>query len=143
MRIDYENPWLYNGIVFNSDSILSYSSFVYIITNKINNRKYIGKKCFYSVRKVNSSVKGKRRKKSFSDWEKYYGSNESLKNDVKEFGSNNFTREIIYLCNNKAEASYLEAKLQFENDVLLSDNWYNGWIMCRVTKTHLKDLAKI
>jgi hypothetical protein len=137
MNNDYGNPWIFNDTIFYSSSICDYSSFVYIITNILTNRKYIGKKCFHSIRKV----KGKR-KKCFSDWEKYYGSNDTLKQDVKEFGADNFKREIIYLCSNKAEASYLEAKLQFENDVLLSDNWYNGWIMCRVTKTHLKSLVK-
>lgn len=135
MSDGYENPWLYNGQQFADINIADFDSFVYIITNNVDGRKYIGKKCFYSTKKI----KGKR-KKSISDWKKYYGSNEYLKQDVKQFGTENFTRVILRLCKNKAEASYYEGKYQFDNDVLLCDNFYNGWIMCRVTKNHLKSI---
>ena len=36
--------------------------------------------------------------------------------------------------------AYLEAKYQFDNNVLTSDDYYNGWIMCRIHKKHLKFL---
>ena len=37
--------------------------------------------------------------------------------------------------------SYMEAKYQFEEDVLLKPNlYYNGWIMCRARRAHLKGL---
>lgn len=130
---EYTNHWIYNGETFNSDNIGDSYWFVYIITNNINGMQYIGKKFFYSSRKV----KGKK-KLVESDWKKYYGSNDSLKLDVQGFGKENFTREIIKLCKSKSECGYFEAKLQFETDCLLSEKYYNRWIMCRVTANHLK-----
>ena len=34
----------------------------------------------------------------------------------------------------KSELSYMKAKHQFDNDVLLSNDWYNGIISCRINK---------
>ena len=42
--IDYENPWFYNGKPFTSDDIGDHYGFVYLIENKLNGRKYIGRK---------------------------------------------------------------------------------------------------
>ena len=106
-----------------------YCGFVYIITNKTNNKQYIGKKLLKF--KKTKQVKGK--KKGFyveSDWKTYFGSNEELNNDVALFGEQNFKREILKFCRSKGELSYYEAKYQFQYDVLLSpEKYYNGWIM--------------
>jgi hypothetical protein len=84
-------------------------------------------------------IKGKRKKtKAFSDWQTYYGSNSELQNDVQVHGKENFKREIIHLCKSKGECGYLEAKEQFRNNVLETDNYYNSWIMVRVRKDHIK-----
>ena len=62
-----------------------------------------------------------------------------MQKDVKELGEQNFTREIIRLCENKGSASYFEAKEQFINEVLENpDLWYNGQIQVRVHRTHIK-----
>lgn len=132
---DYAYPWYYNGNIYNSSDIGDSIGFVYIITNTITNKKYIGKKLVITNRKV----KGKR-KKCETDWKKYYGSSDELKNDVKLSGVENFERTIIRLCNTKAEMSYYESKLIFEYDCLLSDQYYNKWVMCRITASHLKNL---
>ena len=64
MPIDYENPWNYNGKVFNSADIHDYFGFVYNITNLKNQRQYVGRKYFWQFR----TPKGKKRKvKSESD----------------------------------------------------------------------------
>jgi hypothetical protein len=85
-------------------------------------------------------VKGKKKKfKTFSDWPTYYGSSEVLQKDVKSLGQELFSRRIIHLCKSKGECGYLEAKEQFLNNVLESDDYYNTWIMCRVRNTHIKD----
>lgn len=130
--------WTYNGKEFTEDLIDDNYGFVYQITNLINNKKYIGKKFFYSMR--SKQVKGKKKKiKVSSDWYTYYGSNVVLKKDVIMHGEENFERKILHLCKSKGECGYLEAKEQFINSVLESDDYYNSWIMCRIRKSHIKD----
>ena len=113
--------------------------FVYIITNTSNNKKYIGKKFFYSTKTKQVNKKRKRIKVS-SDWKTYYGSNAELQNDVKLLGEEVFTREIIHLCKSKGVCGYLEAKEQFIRNVLETDDYYNTWIMVRVRQSHIGGL---
>lgn len=130
--------WTYNNIDFTEDLIGDNYGFVYQITNLANNKKYIGKKFFYSTK--TKQVKGKKKKvKVPSDWQTYYGSSDTLQKDVLQYGLENFKREIIHLCKSKGECGYLEAKEQFTNNVLESDDYYNTWIMVRVRKSHIKD----
>lgn len=131
--------WFYKGKEFTSEDIKDYTCFVYMITNLENSKKYIGKKTFVSVRRK-PPLKGKKRKRkvvSESNWKKYYGSSDYLNEDLKKIGEDKFHREIIRLCKTKGEASYFEAKMQFEHDVLLSDEYYNNWISVKVTGSHL------
>ena len=126
--------WLYNDNLF--EDIADYVGFVYLITNLQNGRKYIGKKNFYFSK--TRTVKGKKkRSKVESDWKEYFGSNKELLEDVEKLGQENFKREIIKLCKSKGEFGYYEAKYQFENNVLESNDYYNTWIMVRVHKKHL------
>ena len=100
--------------------------FVYIITNILNNKKYIGQKSFYSVK---SNPKTKNKKSIVeSNWENYYGSNKILKADVKKHGVDYFKREILMFCTCKSDLNYYEMKYQVVNEVLESDEWYNEWI---------------
>jgi hypothetical protein len=57
---------------------------------------------------------------------------------VEESGSDAYKRVILRLCKTKGEMSYFEAKEQFEKDVLLSDNYYNEFIGCKIHSKHLK-----
>jgi len=134
--------WLKDGKEFTSEDISHWMAFVYQITNLTNNKKYIGKKKFYSYR-MKPPLKGQKRKRKIqteSDWKDYWGSNEELKKDVETLGEDKFKREIIYLCNTISEASYYEAQLQFEKNVLLSEEYYNGIINCRINTNHLKNI---
>jgi hypothetical protein len=132
--------WLYENVELlevPNDMI----GFVYQITNLVNGRRYIGKKNFFFSK--TKQVKGKKKRtKVESDWKSYYGSNQSLIDDVKKFGTENFKREILRLCKSKAEFSYFEAKYQFDEDVLFREDFYNEWIMVRVHKKHLKKIKK-
>ncbi len=120
--------------------------FVYIITNLSTGKKYIGKKLskfskttYKTVKLKNGNKKRKRIKSKIeSDWQTYYGSNTQLNEDVKQLGTDKFSREILYYCKSKAECSYIEAKLQFEYRVLESDDYYNGHIQVRVHGSHIK-----
>lgn len=138
MVVDYSNPWIYRGKPFTSDLIGDNVAFVYLITNITSGKKYIGKKTFVSTRRQKIKNKKKRAiKRAESDWKQYYGSSESLAEDVKLTGHANFQREILYLCKAKALASYLEAREQYITDCLLSADYYNTWISSKVHKTHL------
>lgn len=113
--------------------------FVYCITNQLSGKQYIGKKNFYSNRRVKVKARKNRRKvTNVSNWRDYYGSNADLLSDVESLGSCNFSREILHFCKNKAEMSYLEIKEQIEREVLFSENYYNNFIGCRIHKNHLK-----
>lgn len=119
--------------------------FVYIITNLITGKRYIGKKLakFSKTRyKMHTQKNGKRVKKKIrtkidSDWLTYWGSSELLAKDIELFGTHSFSREILRMCESKAECSYYEAKEQFYNGVLESDLWYNAQISVRLHKTHI------
>jgi hypothetical protein len=111
-----------------------YIGFVYLITNLTNGKKYIGKK-LAQFKKTRPPLKGKKRKRRTtveSDWREYWGSSDKLNEDVSNLGEKNFTREILYFCTTKGQLSYLEAKEQFDREVLLSDEYYNGIINVRV-----------
>jgi hypothetical protein len=113
--------WEYNGEIF-TEAPKGIEGFVYLITNLINNKKYIGKKNFWTRRKDNKTG---RRKTKESDWKNYYSSCDELKEDVKELGKNNFSRKILYLCPHKKSMSYYETYEQFIRNVLMSEEYYN------------------
>jgi hypothetical protein len=129
--------WLYQGKPFTSDMIGTHVAFVYIITHRPSGRFYVGKKVFQSRR--SKMVKGKKKRTIVeSDWQKYYGSSEELKEAIKHYGADTFTREILHLCPNKGTANYLEAKEQFTRDVLIRDDSFNNWIMCKCHRSHIR-----
>lgn len=138
--------WLYESTPI-TEIPEEYAGFVYLITNKLTDRKYIGKKLSkfskttYRTEKLKN---GKKRRKKIrgkieSDWQTYYGSSSELTKDVEQLGTENFTREILYYCRTKAECSYIEAREQFARRVLESDAYYNGHIQVRVHASHVRD----
>lgn len=113
--------WKYNGEDFIKVPN-KMEGFVYIITNLTNNKKYIGKKHFWTRQK---DRKTGRRKTQESDWRNYFGSCDELKEDVKLLGQDKFLREILYLCPHKKSMSYYETYEQFHRNVLFSNDYYN------------------
>jgi hypothetical protein len=136
--------WYYNNEVVNEPPE-GMIGFVYIITNQISGRKYIGKKLFKFSKTTYKTIKlkngNKRRKrikgKRESDWQEYYGSSKELTQDIETLGKENFKREILFFCKSKSEASYIEAREHFTRKVLESNDWYNGHIQVRVHKNHI------
>ena len=83
--------WTFNNIIVEElpeDCV----GFVYLITNKANGRRYIGKKLAkfskttYKMVTLKNGTKKKKKIKSKipSDWLTYWGSNEVLKEEVKQ-----------------------------------------------------------
>ena len=114
--------------------------FVYIITNTVSGRMYVGKKLarFKTTRyKMHTQKNGKKVRKKIrgavaSDWQEYYGSSDQLNRDVESLGRDRFQREILYYCRSKAECNYIEAREQFARKVLESEQYYNRHIRVRV-----------
>ena len=132
--MSYENPWRFNGEIFESSDIQDYFGFVYHIHCNQTGRDYIGRKYFWSFR----TPRGKSRKvKSESDWKKYYGSCPELKEDVDKYGTENFTRTILSLHKTKDKTNYEETRQLFAHNVLTEslDNgvprYYNSNILNR------------
>ena len=131
---EYDNPWIYQGKVFDTEDINGYYGFVYLITNTINGRKYIGRKYFWSFRKKKGHT---RRTKQESDWKKYYGSCPELKEEIKTTGKEYFKREILSIHTTLGKCNYEETRQLFVNSVLtesLEDGtpaYYNSNVLGR------------
>ena len=81
--------------------------FIYITTNKVNGKKYLGRKAY---------KKG---------WEIYLGSSKQLLADIKLFGKENFERTIIEECDGFKTLSEREVFYQKKFNVKSDPGWYN------------------
>lgn len=134
------NNWIYNNNVINSteDFPLGTHGFVYKITNTLTGEYYIGKKVliFNQKKKLGKKelanlpiLRGRKvmtkRVQKESDWQTYHGSCKPLLSELKLKGYDIFKREILYLTSDKRELTYLEAKVQFQYNVLEDPLSYN------------------
>lgn len=136
--------WLYeNKEVYSLEDIPQNTfGFIYITTHTPTGKKYLGKKSIYH------NVKKKLTKKELaeqpvtrgrksttitiqkeSDWKTYYGSEEFIKQKIKDKKQEEFTREILVFVSNKKLLTYYECKYQFIHGVLESDEWLNTNIL--------------
>jgi len=130
--------WLYHNTTeqFKEEDIQDHLGFVYLITHIPTGRKYVGKKFFTKTK--TKQVKGKKKKiRVSSDWETYWSSSEELKAEVKANGEEQYTREILYLCKTRSACSYWETFEIFNRHALLSENYYNAWVSCKIHKSHV------
>ena len=137
--------WVYEGKKYELPEDYDHKDvygFVYLITNRATGKKYVGKKFFWSKKTLPITKTRKRRKRLLveSDWKTYYGSNKHLNEDVQKQGEEMFHREILHLCKTKGECAYLEAKEQFDREVLLTDSYYNGIIQIRLGGNAVKNI---
>jgi hypothetical protein len=123
--------WLLNENVYIFENMFG---FIYEITNKVNGKKYIGKK--QCVRKIKRKpLKGKTRNRidhKESDWKTYTSSSNDLNEDIQKHGKDNFEFRILKICGSKWELGYEEIKEQIARDVLRRDDYYNGIINVRI-----------
>lgn len=102
----------------------NYYGFLYIITNNVTGKKYIGRKFYhrYSKRKVAGE----------SNWRSYTGSCKPLNEDIKKLGKDNFTFEIFKQYKTRGGVVYYECNYQHKFDVLTAKDdegnrlWYNN-----------------
>lgn len=120
---DYENPWVFDDKPFTSKDIGKSYGFVYLITDSITGKMYVGRKYFWSMRKKKGASK---RKREESDWKSYYGSGDEIKSLVKEFGQNRFNRQILSVHSTRGDVNYSEVREQFRRDVLEKDEYINA-----------------
>tara|TARA_R110000868_G_scaffold168483_3_gene403271 strand:+ start:7627 stop:8223 length:597 start_codon:yes stop_codon:yes gene_type:complete len=115
--------WIYDGEDFD---VNDYFGFIYIITNQITGKKYLGRKFFH--------VHQKRKRVRESPWRTYMGSCKPLSEDIKTLGKANFTFEIFRLYTSRGGLSYFETYHLAKNDVLTQRDdegertWYNNHI---------------
>lgn len=118
--------------------------FIYEITNKITNKKYIGKKqCFMRIKR--KPLKGKKRNricKTESTWKSYTSSSNEINEDIKKHGKENFEFKILRTCDSKWALAYYEIKEQIDKNVLFRNDYYNGIINCRIGKAPKNELDR-
>ena len=84
----------------------TYYGFVYLITNTVSGRKYIGRKFYHTYKK--------RKRVRESNWRVYAGSCKPLKEDIQRLGKDKFTFEII--CNYKTRGGVISGEVHFQTD---------------------------
>ena len=145
--------WVYKDINVSSiDEIINIScidsnpvGFIYIITNKVNGKIYIGRKSFTATKKTAlgkralASMTDKRGSKNktvikHSNWSNYSGSNKHLNEDIKN--GDGVNREIIHLCYTKKQMTYWELYYQIQYDVLREKS-YNDNILGKFFRSDL------
>jgi hypothetical protein len=144
--------WLYNNKVVETieDIPANTFGFIYITTHTPSGMAYIGKKSLYHnvkrklTKKELAEQTGRGRKSTTetiqkeSDWKTYYGSEDFIKQRIKEKKQDEFKREIIHFVENKKMLTYFECKYQFMYGVIENENYLNSNILGKFYK---KDFA--
>lgn len=130
--------WLYKDKKINTIEDVPSGSFgfIYKVTHEPTQKKYLGKKAFHYNKKL-PPLKGMKRKRKViveSDWKKYYGSEQTIKQLIKEGKQDEFTREILQFVPTKKLLTYYETKLQFSEGVLEDNTWLNSNILGKFYK---------
>ena len=113
MSAQQKSGWLIIGRIYTVEYITENEidknayGFIYITTNMINGKMYIGQKRF------------------INDWRYYLGSGTLLKMAIKKYNKVNFDRNIIAIGKTKTELNDLEWNYIDLFDAVESAKWYN------------------
>ena len=111
----YENPWIFKGSPFLSKDINDLYGFVYCITNVVTGRKYIGRKYFWSFRKLEVRLGELGVRATGKDTTE---SSDELNEERKALGNLSFRRTILSVWDTKGLVNYEETRQLFLNNVL-------------------------
>lgn len=132
------------------DNISEYFGIVYIIKNNHPDsvkKYYIGCKQILKKVRLKPTKTRKRNKIVWKDngLQQYWGSSKELLEDIKKYGKEYFTREIIEFCNSKFHMKFAELSWQMKCNVLFDNRFYNGIINVRLGKCpkDYKDIERI
>lgn len=134
--------WIYKGKPLKQVPD-GYLGFLYLITNKVDGRIYVGKKQFTTKAKHKISKREKTATKTRkrykvtvkeSNWQDYNSSCKELIDDFNRLGVNCFEKTILDFAKTKADLTFLEVMYQFNYNVLEVPS-YNGNILGRFFKT--------
>jgi hypothetical protein len=141
--------WWFNRKEFKDEDIPEGAvGFIYMIKITLDERQrmYIGKKNFYSNRKVKkgkkelAAMEDKRGSKhkivSKLDYANYCSSNKQIKEAVKN--GVEIKKYILRICYSKMELTYQETRYLFKLDVLEDDKYLNDNILGRFYRSKLK-----
>lgn len=144
-----ENTWKFNGKDF-LDAMIPEGAFGFIYAIKVEidgkERMYIGKKQFFSTRKV---AKGKRELAAMEDkrgskkkivvrpdYAKYVGSNKQIVEAIENGAK--FKKVILKICYSKLELTYQETRYLFKLDVLENEKYLNDNILGKFYKSKIQ-----
>ena len=108
--------------------------FVYITTNNLNGRMYVGQK------KIDD----------WGVWKNYLGSGKAFKQAVKKYGKENFEREVLGFAYSPEDLNRMEAEYILDLDCVSDPQYYNlveggtvtGMIHSERTKDIMREKAK-
>ena len=83
--------------------------FIYITTNLINGKKYLGQKSFGNN----------------NEWKTYLGSGTAFQRALEKYGKENFSRNIVCFCYSENELNKAENDLSVFFNVVEDPEWYN------------------
>lgn len=133
--------WHFEGSPYDPkyEELEDWVGFVYLITEKDTDMKYIGKKFFHKKKTLPVTKSRKRRKhlRVESDWRQYFGSSAKVQELREAKGDDAFDRVILRFCKTKGDCAYYETLEQFKREVLFREDYYNGIINCRISRNHL------
>lgn len=95
----------------NEIEIIDPYGFVYVTTNMVNGKRYVGRCCMQTTRERN--------------WKHYLGSGKLLEQAIKKYGRENFHRTIVSFAYTNEELNRQEMELINFLDCVNSDDYYN------------------